>query len=238
MEDIICSCPYYCDDCEKWHVLHYWAYDDGTYSQCDSDGNHDPCEEDEVPTYKECDDAWYQYAKHVLETGDDNLGEYTIHNEREVTFVAVLADAADGIVVEEIRNGDRRYHDPSRAPKPAREYLQMTKIKGRWRMGDLGCNHCKRPLEEHANGKCLFASSCYEPQRVAKLPQRISDVKIKKDKAYHTFKLRIAGPDWEYRRKLKARVQRHIKEHEKRIHEERFHNAEEDGFPDPPAVSP
>jgi hypothetical protein len=235
MEDIVCSCPYYCDDCDKWHITHYWAYDDGTYSECDSDGNHDGCDEEDVPTFEECDDAWCDYSKHVLETGEDELSAFTIYREKEVTFVAVLADEADGIIVKEIRSKRHRYK-PGRAPKAAQEYLQMQFVNDYWRMADLGCGNCHKTKEEHANGKCLFASSHYEPQCIATLHKRIDRVEVKNGKAYHTFKALVTGPLSEYERKLKSRARRHIKEHEKRKQDERSKNAEKDGLPEAAVV--
>jgi hypothetical protein len=235
MEDIVCSCPYYCDDCDKFHITHYWAYDDGTYTECDSDGNHDGCDAEDVPSYEETDEAWYRYSRHVLETGEDELSEFTVSHSKEVTFVAVLADEADGIIVDEIRSGKHRYK-PGRAPKAAREYLLMEFRNGYWRMADLGCNHCRKPKEDHANGKCLFASSHYEPQRIAALHKRTERVTIKNGKAYHTFSVLVPDPPSAYVRRLKSCARRHIKEYERRKDEERFKNAEADGLPEAAAV--
>ena len=49
MEDIIMQVPSYCDDCETWHQEFVWVYDDGTYTICDTDGNHEPLDASEVP---------------------------------------------------------------------------------------------------------------------------------------------------------------------------------------------
>lgn len=79
MEDIICTMPKACGekDCPVgWHLAHYWAYDDGTYSVCDSDGNHDGCDAGDVPTAEQEHAAWLDYSRHVAATGCDPLGEF------------------------------------------------------------------------------------------------------------------------------------------------------------------
>jgi hypothetical protein len=88
-EDIISTVPWHCgnsDGCEQgWHLANYWVYDDGTYS-CDNyaDGDHEPCENDDVPTYEEEEQAWREYRQHVAETGDDCLHQFLV----ETTIVA------------------------------------------------------------------------------------------------------------------------------------------------------
>ena len=84
MEDIICTIPNACDnkDCpHDWHLAHYWIYDDGTYSVCDSDGNHEDCEECDVPDANTVDRLWKDYSRYVLATGTDPLGEFLIKRE-------------------------------------------------------------------------------------------------------------------------------------------------------------
>lgn len=79
MEDIICTVPECCgeSDCPTgWHLAHYWIYDDGTYSVCDSDGNHDECDESDVPTCEQVAAAWLDYSQHVAATGCDPLEEF------------------------------------------------------------------------------------------------------------------------------------------------------------------
>ena len=79
MDDIICTMPecYGENDCPVvWHLAHYWRYDDGTFSVCDADGNHDDCDESDVPTSAEHEAAWLDYSRHVAATGCDPLGEF------------------------------------------------------------------------------------------------------------------------------------------------------------------
>lgn len=76
MEDIYTSIPEACDDKDcpvQYHIAHYWAYDDGTWSVCDSDGNHDDI--DGPPTAEEERAAWRDYWHYVLRTGTDPVGE-------------------------------------------------------------------------------------------------------------------------------------------------------------------
>jgi hypothetical protein len=86
MEDIIASMPWCCGEkgCPaQWHVIHYWMYSDGTYRQCDSDGNHESCDEEDVPSHAEVDKAWREYSAYVLRTGLDPLGEFQVARERK-----------------------------------------------------------------------------------------------------------------------------------------------------------
>jgi hypothetical protein len=63
MEDILMTIPSWCDDCETWHQEHIWAYDDGSYSSSDSDGNHDPLDAEDVPSQEEHDSLWREYSQ-------------------------------------------------------------------------------------------------------------------------------------------------------------------------------
>ena len=85
-DTIIMSLPDACHDKDcphAFHIRHIWMYDDGTFSECDSDGNHDDIDADDVPSLEEYEAAWAEYARHVIATGDDCLGEYMV--ERTVT---------------------------------------------------------------------------------------------------------------------------------------------------------
>jgi hypothetical protein len=72
-EDIISTVPWHCgntDGCEQgWHLANYWVYDDG---------DHDPCENADVPTYEEEQQAWRDYYQHVARTGLDPIGQFRL----------------------------------------------------------------------------------------------------------------------------------------------------------------
>jgi hypothetical protein len=81
MSETICTVPWECGEREcpvGWHVHHYCLDEDGTYTVCDSDGNHDPCEEGDVPAFDKQDAAWLDYSRHVAATGCDPLGEFMV----------------------------------------------------------------------------------------------------------------------------------------------------------------
>jgi hypothetical protein len=80
MEDIILEIPSYCDDCETWHKHFVWAYDDGSYSICDSDGDHESIEQEDVPSVEEHDRQWEEYRQWVLEYGKDPLGQFYVRH--------------------------------------------------------------------------------------------------------------------------------------------------------------
>lgn len=84
MEDIIMHIPSYCDDCETWHQEFIWAYDDGTYSICDSDGDHEPLDAEEVPSQEEHNRLWQQYSHWVVEHGEDPLGNFMVRHVAKV----------------------------------------------------------------------------------------------------------------------------------------------------------
>jgi hypothetical protein len=67
------SMPYHCDDCDTWHLTHYWLEDDGSVTSTDDDGN--PDFEERFPTAEEFRAAWTEYYKDMLETGKDPLRE-------------------------------------------------------------------------------------------------------------------------------------------------------------------
>jgi hypothetical protein len=84
MEDIIMQIPNWCDDCETWHQEFIWAYDDGSYSVCDSDGDHEPLEEADLPSQEEHDRLWREYRQWVLDRGEDPLGEFYVRHSTKV----------------------------------------------------------------------------------------------------------------------------------------------------------
>lgn len=111
MEDIICTVPWSCgeSDCPVgWHLSHYWIHNDGTYTVCDSDGNHDPCDEEDVPGWDECEEAWLDYSRHVAQTGDDPLLEFFVRRtvKRKERYSAAFRKGIAGpVLIKLIRRG-------------------------------------------------------------------------------------------------------------------------------------
>lgn len=112
MGDIICTVPEACDDKDcpaAWHLSHYWVYDDGTYSVCDSDGNHDPCDEDDVPSWEQVEAAWLEYSRHVAATGCDPLGEFMVARttKRKERYTAAFRKGIAGPVLIKLTRGGK-----------------------------------------------------------------------------------------------------------------------------------
>ncbi len=128
MEDIINSMPEYCTDHAEptWHLYHYWAYDDGTYSVCDVDGNHDPVEETDLPTAEEFDKAWRCYARWVVENGEDPLYQFNVKHAtmvKERWWFRVNRSIL-GVVLTETKRGRHRYVHYE-LPVHVRQYLNL-----------------------------------------------------------------------------------------------------------------
>jgi hypothetical protein len=83
MTDIIVQMPWCCGDkdCDvQWHQANYWGADEDGFYSVDSyaDGDHEDCEASEVPSPDEETEGWAEYARHVLETAEDPLGNYMV----------------------------------------------------------------------------------------------------------------------------------------------------------------
>ena len=86
MSDILMSLPEACGDrsCPVgWHIWHIWTHDDGSYSICDADGNHDDIDADDIPSADEHAAAWLDYSRHVAATGEDPLCEFYVARTRK-----------------------------------------------------------------------------------------------------------------------------------------------------------
>jgi hypothetical protein len=134
MDDIICTMPEACGekDCPVgWHLAHYWAYDDGTYSVCDSDGNHDDCDESEVPTCEQQEAAWLDYSRHVAATGSDPLGEFKVPRvtKRKERYTAAFRLSILGAALVAVRRGGKVV--PLRdLPQRVADYLCVERLNG------------------------------------------------------------------------------------------------------------
>lgn len=126
MEDILMTIPSYCDDCGTWHQEHIWAYDDGSYTSCDSDGNHDPLDAEDVPSQEEHDRLWKEYSQWVLEHGDDPLGNFYVKYSSKVKerwqFKLVKTLVGPRLILS--RRGTRSYFADD-LPKHVRSFLNL-----------------------------------------------------------------------------------------------------------------
>lgn len=134
MDDIICTMPEACGekDCPVgWHLAHYWAYGDGTYSVCDSDGNHDGCDESDVPTIEEQEAAWLDYSRHVAATGCDPLREFNVPRttKRKERYTAAFRLSILGAALVAVRRGGKVV--PLRdLPQRVVDYLCVERLNG------------------------------------------------------------------------------------------------------------
>lgn len=134
MEDIICTVPQACGekDCPVgWHLAIYWQYDDGTYSVCDSDGNHDGCDAGDVPTIEEQEAAWLDYSRHVAATGCDPLGEFNVPRvaKRKERYTAAFRLSILGAALVAVRRGGKVV--PLRdLPQRVIDYLCVERLNG------------------------------------------------------------------------------------------------------------
>lgn len=135
MEDIICTVPEPCGDkdCpQQYHLAHYWAYDDGTYTVCDVDGDHTDCEQSDVPTAEHEEQLWINYYEYVARTGDDPVHEFrlpTEHKKKRKWQARVrrwLGDSKHGLKVTGVRRrGVGLWFPIGNAPQEVRDYLQI-----------------------------------------------------------------------------------------------------------------
>ncbi len=87
MDEIIAELPWCCGekDCPvQWHLSYFWLNDDGEYTLASyGDGDHDGCREQDVPDADEIAKAWDDYARDVVSTGNDPLGNYSVKYDRK-----------------------------------------------------------------------------------------------------------------------------------------------------------
>lgn len=136
MADILMSLPEVCGerDCAVgWHIRHIWTYEDGTYSQCDADGNHDDIDAADVPSMAEHKAAWIEYARHVAATGEDPLREYTgvpRTRKRREAWRVQIANSILGPLAARIMRGRREVSRDS-LPEHVVGYLNLDAARRR-----------------------------------------------------------------------------------------------------------
>ncbi len=132
MNEIIITQAWACGDKDcaaQWHKRNFWAYGDGTYSVDDfSDGDHEDCDESDLPSSEEIDASWRDYAAHVAATGSDPLGNYSVSRSvgrREVWHFAFNKSIV-GPVLLRAKRGRRVIH-AHELPQHVRDYLGLDK---------------------------------------------------------------------------------------------------------------
>jgi hypothetical protein len=134
MSETICTVPWECGEREcpvGWHVRHYCLDEDGTYTVCDSDGNHDPCEGGDVPAFAEQDAAWLDYSRYVAATGCDPLEEFMVARttKRKERYTAAFRRSILGASLIAVRRAGKvlTLRD---LPQRAIEYLDCERLNG------------------------------------------------------------------------------------------------------------
>ena len=131
--DITMTLPYYCDDCETWHKQFVWCHDDplNPYTICDEDGDHEACDEADLPTIEEHDKAWLEYARWVVEHGQDPLDNYYVKPSRAVRerWQIRVNDSVAGPILLAARRDKRTYRTAAELPVRMREYLNLKRMR-------------------------------------------------------------------------------------------------------------
>jgi hypothetical protein len=117
MQDIIITIPWQCGDkdcAQQWHLANYWvdpSSDTGYTVDLYSDGDHDDCAPEDVPSFEEQDDAWARYWIHVMATGEDVLHQCMVKREitRKARWAFGLQARPHGVVLTWARQGNRVY---------------------------------------------------------------------------------------------------------------------------------
>lgn len=142
MDDIILVQPW--SEKGKWFKRSFWYYSESkTYSVDElSDGDHEDCDEDDLPNWSDVEKEWLDYYRHVAETGEDPLDEFYVkrsHKVKQVWYVAFSRTADGTPYLTRIKHAGRYYapFDPAALPKHVKDYLWVEDKPGVPRM-ELG----------------------------------------------------------------------------------------------------
>ena len=126
---LIIETPWHCGDRDcpaGWHQATYWSMGDELSVDTYTDGDHEDCEEGDLPSPGEVDAAWEDYRKHVATTGDDPLVGYMVRGtyNRRARFVAEFRNGIGGAIFCRWRRGRGAW---SFGPPPdmLRDYLHL-----------------------------------------------------------------------------------------------------------------
>ena len=199
MEDIMFSYPEHCgeNNCPVgWRLYHVWSAKRG-YTVADSDGDHEPLSRrDYNELWAQNDAMWLEYAKDVLETGNDVLDNYlacpTVPAKE--TWTVEFRESVIGLIIEVKRGRNGKWIPAGDAPEHVREYLNAQKPEGsasHWISGDF-----KTMAEVYALKTCEVK------------PRSTGAVWI-------TFTLEVQKPNPNYQRELRRIVKADIERLEK-----------------------
>lgn len=135
MAEIIATQPW--SENGAWFTRNFW-YDPETNSfSVDeySDGDHEDCNEKDVPEPEKLARDWLEYHRYVAETGEDPLGEFMVQRTRKVKKVwfVSIAKTADGTpYLSRIKHAGRYYSpfDLKALPEYVKEYCLVKESSG------------------------------------------------------------------------------------------------------------
>jgi len=112
-DDILFSFPEACSSCEtRWHIMHVWGYDDGSYSICDEVGDHEEAEPEHVTQLQaNLEKMWDEYLQYVARTGEDPLREFNVPRTKtkKERWRFLFADSMLGPICYAAEHGSRTY---------------------------------------------------------------------------------------------------------------------------------
>lgn len=199
MSDIICSRAWYDEDYDGpdgWNIEHLWAYSDGTYTTCDSDGNHESFEsefegealEDEVSSYcKDAEQSWIDYAQDCAQTGEDPLGQFNVRqtvNKKEnwvIWFTDWIGREEHGYAVIDGRHGSVKpgrtdIKSPHQFSKEVAEYLQLKKVGDRYCMEGVTLEDIRNSVGYVSNAQSVDGKRYMKLQITYDKPRNARDV--------------------------------------------------------------
>ena len=109
----------------QWH-LSQWITVPEPLVDSYLDGDWELADVADVPTWSDVDAAWQSYAEHVVVTGDDPLGEFTVTDSDDVTqcWTFLVGDCDGGITLRDAHvTGEPPWDGP--LPQVVRDFLLL-----------------------------------------------------------------------------------------------------------------
>jgi hypothetical protein len=92
-----------------------------------SDGDHDDCDEENLPSWEEIDADWREYHQFVAETGSDPLSEFMVRRNRtfKEIWYASFGQYIGGVCISRLQHAGRRYCHFHEISEQVRDYLML-----------------------------------------------------------------------------------------------------------------
>jgi hypothetical protein len=141
MDDIIASVAWRDDD-GGWHQANYWCYPKPKRSRYTvdnyGDGDHEDCRLRDIPGTAEIAASWREYAKYVVETGEDPLNNYFVRRRRTLTerWGFKFAPTLGGVLLVQARRMGKVYYWRNLPPHVV-EFLDLDPQANTARLGGM-----------------------------------------------------------------------------------------------------